>query len=201
MPPPKTSRSSIGARRNPETEQAILDAAEAILQEGGDRALTMDAVARRAASSKATLYKWWPTRARLLLAVYARRKAQLDLADTGSLKGDLTAFYVNLFAFWRGSISGDLFRFVMAEAQFDPDILPVLRSYLDDRRRDTEVIFNRAQARGELRPSLIPATAAEIVVAVARDHLLTGRTRFEGEIDAIIAELTDGFSAPRSSLA
>ena len=193
--PRRKSRSSIGARRNPETERAILDAAEALILEGGGyAALSMDAVARRARAGKATLYKWWPTRARLLLAIYARRKATLDLADTGSLKGDLTAFYANLFRFWLHAPHGDLFRLVVAEAQTDPEIMVSLRSYAEDRRRDTEVIFRRAGERGELGPEISPVTAADIVVAVAWSRLLTNRLEDDEGIADIVAHLLAGLT-------
>lgn len=41
-------RASIGARRNPDTEAAVLDAATALLEEKGIAGVTMEAVARRA---------------------------------------------------------------------------------------------------------------------------------------------------------
>ena len=41
-------RRSIGARRNPETEQAILEAAEAIMAEQGIAGFSIEAVAKRA---------------------------------------------------------------------------------------------------------------------------------------------------------
>ena len=64
------TRRSIGARRNPASEEAILDAAEAVLRENGIAGFSIEAVARRARAGKPTIYRWWPHRTALMLDVY-----------------------------------------------------------------------------------------------------------------------------------
>jgi AcrR family transcriptional regulator len=54
---------------------AILDAVYELLQERSVRDLTMEAVANRAGVGKPTLYKWWPTKAALVLAMFKERIA------------------------------------------------------------------------------------------------------------------------------
>src|SRR6202166_4841011 len=54
---------------------AIIDAVYALLQEKSVRDLTMEEVARRAKVGKPTLYKWWPTKATLVLAMLCERMA------------------------------------------------------------------------------------------------------------------------------
>jgi AcrR family transcriptional regulator len=56
-----------------ENHAAILDAVYPLLQEQSVRDLTMEAVAKRAGVGKPTLYKWWPTKAALVLAMYRER--------------------------------------------------------------------------------------------------------------------------------
>ena len=68
------ARRSIGAQRNPESEKAILAAARELLAEEGLAGFSIEAVARRAHAGKPTIYRWWPDRTRLLLAVYAEFK-------------------------------------------------------------------------------------------------------------------------------
>ena len=63
-------RRSIGARRNPESAEAILEAAEAVLLESGYAGFSIEAVARKARAGKPTIYRWWPSKAALLLDVY-----------------------------------------------------------------------------------------------------------------------------------
>src|SRR5258708_27651351 len=54
---------------------AIMDAVHALLQKKSVRDLTMEEVARRARVGKPTLYKWWPTKATLVLAMLCERMA------------------------------------------------------------------------------------------------------------------------------
>ena len=112
-------RRSIGARRNPETEQAILEAAEAIMAEQGIAGFSIEAVAKRARAGKPTIYKWWPGKTALLLDVYHRQKPASVHMDTGSVEGDLVAFLTGVFAHWGDTGAGQVFRFVIAEAQRD----------------------------------------------------------------------------------
>src|SRR2546423_1690910 len=54
---------------------AIMDTVYALLQEKPVRNLTMEEVAKRAKVGKPTLYKWWPTKATLVLAMLCERMA------------------------------------------------------------------------------------------------------------------------------
>src|SRR6202035_3518910 len=69
-----------GRRGRPPSEMAashdaIMDAVYALLQKKSVRDLTMEEVARRAKVGKPTLYKWWPTKATLVLAMLCERMA------------------------------------------------------------------------------------------------------------------------------
>src|SRR4051812_46986197 len=54
-----TGRRSPGRPRSEAAREASLAAAVSILEKGGPRALTMEAIAAQAKVSKATLYRWW----------------------------------------------------------------------------------------------------------------------------------------------
>src|SRR5438445_11545964 len=62
---------------------AIIDAVYALLQEKSVRDLTMEEVAKRAKVGKPTLYKWWPTKATLVLAMVCERMARNLEKPTG----------------------------------------------------------------------------------------------------------------------
>lgn len=94
-------RRSIGARRNPASAEAILEAAEAILAESGPSGFSIEAVARRARAGKPTIYRWWPTRMILLLDVYHRQKGLPRFERTGDLAEELHIFLRELLKRWR----------------------------------------------------------------------------------------------------
>ncbi|MEN8837037.1 MAG: TetR/AcrR family transcriptional regulator [Celeribacter marinus] len=179
MPLPSPSaktvmRRSIGARQNPEAEAAILSAAVTVLTQKGPKGLTMDAVAREAKAGKATIYRWWPNRGALLLAVYDRIKGDHRHADTGRFESDLATFFDYVFAFWRGD-AGRVFALIIAEAQSDADVALALEAYRLERIAAWKDVIVRAQKRGEVRANVVPDVLANSIIAVAWYHLITGR--------------------------
>lgn len=185
-------RASIGARRNPATEEAILDAAEALLREGNLAGFSIEAVARRARAGKPTIYRWWPNKTRLLLDVYQRQKTAMEQIDTGSIETDCMAFLEHLFSVWRQS-TGHIFRSIFAEAQSNEAAADALRDYAAGRRVVTGKLFERAKARGELRADADPAIAAEIIAAYAWARLLTGRLdASREELQRVVRQMLGG---------
>lgn len=78
-------------RRGPALEEALLEAAWQEISERGYDEFTIDAVAARAGTSRAVLYRRWPGKQDLVLAALTRqvRKDFVEAPDTGSLRGDV----------------------------------------------------------------------------------------------------------------
>src|SRR5260370_424816 len=71
-----TAAPQRGRPRSEKAHQAILEASAELLLEKGLAAVSMDAVAARAGVSKATIYRWWPTKETLALdTLYNKRAA------------------------------------------------------------------------------------------------------------------------------
>lgn len=168
------ARKSIGARRNPDSADAILDAAEAVLVEAGYSGFSIEAVARRARAGKPTIYRWWPSRAALLFDVYQRLK-RVENPDTGNLEDDLVGFLKNLFSHWHETSSGSVFRSLIAEAQSDATVAAVLVEYTKGRHAHTGQMIERAKARGEVAADVDSTLVADLVASFAWTHLLTNR--------------------------
>ncbi|TPN42852.1 MULTISPECIES: TetR/AcrR family transcriptional regulator [unclassified Mesorhizobium] len=189
------ARKSIGARRNPDSAEAILEAAEAVLVEAGYAGFSIEAVARRARAGKPTIYRWWPSKAALLLEVYQRQK-RVDVPDTGKLEEDLVGFLENLFAHWRETSSGSVFRSLIAEAQTDETAATALASYASGRRAHTAQIIERAKARAEVAADIDPGVVADLVASYAWRHLLTNRLdEPEATIRKVVHYLLQGIAA------
>lgn len=185
-------RTSIGSQRNPASEEAILQAAEEILLEGGLPAFSIEAVARRAKAGKPTIYRWWPSKAALLLDVYHRQKDGVPHPDTGDIRKDLSQFLAGLLSFWRDG-GGAIFRSIIAEAQSDPAALAALRAYAVSRCRQSGGILKRGQARGELRADIDPELLIELFSGFAWNRLLTSRLDVsQSQIDQIVSAVVDG---------
>lgn len=169
------TRRSIGAKRNPASAEAIIEAAEAVLAESGYGGFSIEAVAKRARAGKPTIYRWWPSKAALLLDVYQRQKRDVDYGDGTSLEEDMARFLISLMRQWRDTPSGDIFRSIVAEAQTDETAAKALADYSRERRAATGRIIERARARGELRDDVDGGVVADLLSSYAWTHLLTGR--------------------------
>ncbi len=170
----RTQRKSIGAQRNPNSEYAILQAAEEILLEEGYNGFSIEKVAKRAKAGKPTIYRWWSSKAALLLDVYLRQKV-IERPDTGNVQDDISLFIMEVFRAWRETGTGDIFRSLIAEAQSNEDASQVLSNYAAERRQIFGKMIERAQERGEVNDDIDPETTADWVASWMWIHLLTGR--------------------------
>ncbi|PTE13017.1 TetR/AcrR family transcriptional regulator [Pseudogemmobacter blasticus] len=193
------ARASIGARRNPETETAVLDAAAAIIAEEGFARLTIEAVARRARSGKATIYRWWPGRGHLLLALYTRAKSTLSTPDTGSLRGDLELYLAGMIRQWQGDEGtaglGTLFRLLIAEAQTDETVRAAMQAERESRWLHIDRIVTQARDRGELNPAISVVAAERRIISVMWYLLLTDALPPPEATPALVADLMAGLTA------
>src|SRR6266498_1224789 len=112
-----------GRPRSEQARESILHAAAELLLKRGLDAVSMDAVADRAGVSKATIYRWWPTKETLALeALYHEwDTARPSPPDTGSLRGDLLALLRPWIRRVRARPYGRVVAALIAEAQTDPE--------------------------------------------------------------------------------
>lgn len=75
-------------RRGANLREALLEAAWAVLVEKGYSGFTYDAIATRAQTSRAVLYRRWPQRHLLLEATLRRFWTPIHIPDTGNLRDD-----------------------------------------------------------------------------------------------------------------
>ena len=166
-----------GRPRSERAHKAILDAAAELLLARGLSAVSMDAVAERAGVSKATIYRWWPTKETLALdALYTEwDTARSRPRDTGSLRGDLLALLRPWARLASSRPYGRVFAALLTEAQTDPDFAAEYRRrVLEPRRDQARAIFRRAIDRGEIAPDTKIEVALDILYGPLYHRLLNG---------------------------
>ena len=175
-----------GRPRSEKAHKAILDAAAELLLARGLSAVSMDAVAERAGVSKATIYRWWPTKETLALdALYTEwAAASPHPRDTGSLRGDLLA----LLRPWARLTStrpyGRVIAALITAAQTDPVFAAEYRQRVVEPRRDqARAVFRRAIERGEIPADTKIEVALDLLYGPLYHRLLHGH-----------APLTDRFT-------
>ncbi|MFE8948181.1 TetR/AcrR family transcriptional regulator [Streptomyces sp. NPDC003233] len=142
-------RSRITPEREAELYEAVLD----LLREVGYDALTMDAVAARTRSSKATLYRQWGGKAELVAKAVRHSKpgGSADGVDTGSLRGDLHALTLRSDDCEMEQNSA-LMRGLAMAVHGNPDLLKAFKEHLiEPELAEFRRVLQRAIDRGEVR--------------------------------------------------
>jgi AcrR family transcriptional regulator len=142
----------VRRRRGNELENALLEAAWQELQSSGYSALTFDAVAARAGTSKPVLYRRWPSKAELVVAAMGNAGLfdAAELPDTGSLRDDVIISLRNFNASRADFIT--VISVYLSNIASDTGLSPAdLRArLLGGRTPGAQVFVARAVRRGEI---------------------------------------------------
>src|ERR1700683_5787283 len=133
------------------SHDAIMNAVYALLQEKSVRDLTMEEVARRARVGKPTLYKWWPTKATLVLAMLCERMApNLPTPTVLTAEESLRLRVRRLIDAFNGPF-GKIVPGLIAEGQREPAVLQeFFHRWVSPRRTATIADLQRGKNAGEL---------------------------------------------------
>ncbi|MEU2898839.1 TetR/AcrR family transcriptional regulator [Streptomyces sp. NPDC001273] len=142
-------RSRITPEREAELYLAVLD----LLREVGYDALTMDAVAARTRSSKATLYRQWGGKAELVVrAMRSQKSGGIAGIDTGSLRGDLYAI-IGREDDCAIEQNAALMRALAMAVQLNDDLRRAFKDLLvEPEVEEFGLVLQRAIDRGEVSP-------------------------------------------------
>jgi AcrR family transcriptional regulator len=127
-----------------------MDAVYELLKVKPARDLTMDAIAKRANVGKPTLYKWWPSKAALIMAMFHERlvsHSELPIAATAeeAIRTKLQRLIKGLNGLF-GKVVADL----IAEGQSDPAILrEFYERHISLRRASTVAEIEKGKVAGE----------------------------------------------------
>lgn len=92
-PAARNFRTPDASRRSEQSRRAILDASMELVGELGYNKLTIEAIAARAGVGKQTIYRWWSSKAAVLLDAFTTVVTDPDyeagIPDTGDLEADL----------------------------------------------------------------------------------------------------------------
>jgi AcrR family transcriptional regulator len=134
--------------------QRVLRAALEVLDDDGLAGFTMEAVARRAGASKATLYRRWPTSGALMIDAMDATFRPLPTPDTGRVDTDVAELLTAFVTLLEHTPFPRLLAAFIDAAERDP-ALAALHTDLTRRRREPMLaVLARARERGELSGDL-----------------------------------------------
>jgi AcrR family transcriptional regulator len=188
-----------GRPRSEASRNAILEAAGELLLQHGLGSISMDAVAERAGASKATIYRWWPSKELLALdALFSDwAPGPADRYDTGSLAGDLLA----LVRPWARQLTKQPYARVIAalvtKAQSDPEFAKEYRArFVRPRREQARTIFERAIERGEIPADTDVEVALDLLYGPFYHRLLHGHAKLSDRFTKTVVDYVAAAVAP-----
>lgn len=153
--------------------QAILRSTAALLAEPGPGGVTIEAIARHAKVGKQTIYRWWPTKPKLLIEAFTgeARNTVSDI-DTGNVGRDLEHFLSRtLRAVQTPAVAGAL-RALIAGALTDEESAEVLRGYAVERREALTEILRRGIERAQIAADADLSLAVDQALGYIWYHLI-----------------------------
>ena len=188
-----------GRPRSERARNAILEAAAELLLLRGLGAVSMDAVADRAGVSKATIYRWWPSKEMLALdALLGWAAVRAPTRDTGSLRGDLLALVRPWVREIRRAPFGRVIAALVTEAQSDPQFAEAYRTrFVKPRREAMRAAFARAAERGEVPADLDAEVAVDLIYGPLYHRLLHGHAPLTGRFAESVVDMALGGIASR----
>jgi len=150
-----------------------MDAVYELLKGVSARDLTMEAVAKKANVGKPTLYKWWPSKAALITAMFHERLSrQPEVTKATSAEASLRAKMKRLIHECNG-LFGKVVADLIAEGQSDPSVLKALYdNHVRHRRASVVADVKVGIASGEFSEKTDPELMVDAMFAPVYYRLL-----------------------------
>ena len=196
----KVQRKARGrpARNEATAHDHILDAVHALLQHKSVRDLTIEEVAKRAGVGKPTIYRWWPSKAALVMDMFEERVApQFRVSDAATAEATLrrnVTVLIRLLNGFFGKVSAE----IIAEGQSEPEVLREYRErYVLKRRAASHDLIQRAKVSGEFREDVDPDLLIDMVYAPIYYRLLVRHQKLDKRFgDALVDRVMASVGQP-----
>ncbi|MEM6868897.1 MAG: TetR/AcrR family transcriptional regulator [Cyanobacteria bacterium P01_C01_bin.121] len=178
-----------GRPRSIESERAILDATWRLLKGSSVRKISIEAIAREARASKTTIYRWWPSKAAVIVdAFLAQMQTALPFPNADTATVALTQQMGQLVQVFSGDV-GRIVAQIIAEGQGDSEALESFRDrFLNVRRGAAQQVIVQGIASGEFDPDLDPDIAMDLLYGPIYYRLLVQHLPLDKQF---VATLTD----------
>ena len=185
---------SPGRPRSDQARQSILESTLELLQETGFEALSVEGIAAHAGVGKATVYRWWPNKAAVVIDAFLTWvEPELKFPKAPTVREQIMLQMRRLTKLMRGQF-GTVLGAMIGAGQSQPEILEAIRTkWLEPRRKEARVLVQQAQSRGELRSDIAADTILDILYAPLYFRLMIGHATVDLTlVDAVFAIATDG---------
>ncbi len=172
---------SRGRPRSEAARQAILEATRTLLETSTIRDLTIEAIAKTAGVGKATIYRWWPSKAAVVIDALETFVPRSHLLASKSVRAALSDQVRHLVQQYSGRY-GRLVAELLGEGQADASVLAEFRErFLWRRRAVARELIEHGKATGEFDVELHTDLACDIIFGPIYFRLLVAHLPLDDE--------------------
>ncbi|MCX4535459.1 TetR/AcrR family transcriptional regulator [Streptomyces sp. NBC_00841] len=191
-------------RRSERSRRAIYDAALGLVGEVGYPRTTIEAIAARAGVGKQTIYRWWPSKAAVLMEAFidlgnraAEQAGEYAIPDTGDLAADLRTVLRATVDELNDPVTEAPTRALAAEGIVDAALgAEFVEKLLEPQLQLYVTRLRAAQEAGDVRADIDPRIALELLVApLTHRWLLRTRPLTHAYADALVDYALHGLAA------
>ena len=187
----------IGRPRDPRIDSAVLDATVELLGETDYASLSVDAIARRAGTSKPAIYRRWPSKAHLVHEAVFPVSEATELPSTGSTRDDVREMMRGTFAVLTTPAALAALPGLVAEMAVDPTLhTALLERFAEVLSHGLADWLEAARKRGEVRPEIMGGDVVDALAGIIFLALIThAETMDEAWMDRIAEFIARGISS------
>jgi AcrR family transcriptional regulator len=155
---------SPGRPRSEEARKAIIESTLELLKQSGFADLSIESIAAHAGVGKATVYRWWPNKAGLVMDAFVSvAEEELRYPPTGPAEKAIREQMKRWTLIFGGPL-GRVIAAVIGAGQSEPEMLEAFQTYyVEPRRREARELLKLGMKNGELRPDLDPDLILDIL--------------------------------------
>jgi len=152
-----------GRPRSEKARKAVIQSTLELLMSSGFNDLNIESVAARAGVGKATVYRWWPNKAELVIAAFISVvEEQLRFSSSGPFEKAIHDQMKNWVPVYRSPL-GQVITTVIGAGQSEPEIMEAFRKYwVEPRRHEARESLRLAIKEGRIHSGLDPDTIIDL---------------------------------------
>lgn len=154
---------------------AILNSTLKLLENESLQQISIEAIAREAGVGKATIYRWWPSKAAVVIEAFLINHVSRVAATKGMGPRDALTQILRLLIKEYAGREGRIVAQIIAEGQSDPDVLREFRErFWYGRRAMALELVNEARRLGEFRDDIPAEIQLDLLFSPIYFRLLAG---------------------------
>ncbi len=180
--------------RSTEIDTKVLAATYALIEERGLGNISIDEIAKVTGVAKTTIYRRWDSADELVMRAIEANVESFDIADTGSLGGDIGELYRRIIEIGGNDGFRTVLLSLMSKAASDPKLQVVHNQISEHRSQPLLELIQRARQRGDIASTMNDTVARVLIEAPVTLLLISPRPHRPKDLDEIIRAVVRSLS-------